>query len=182
MLSLHASNPSAANVESNAQEAVPAFDYVNAPLLRLKNRLRPCNCADQTWGDFQDDRFFEQGPMAKACKTAMHRLEVEDGFRVLRTSDSAHTFRLYQRITNALQASHVQSGTFLPTLASWLQSCGAIHHSTVHVQQSFSPAMLVNSLWFCNYKKSTKLCKSPRPGSRGHLRHHLINPFWLQAI
>ena len=43
--------------------------------------------------------------MAKACKTAMHRLEVEDGFRVLRTSDSAHTFRLYQRITNALQAS-----------------------------------------------------------------------------
>lgn len=42
--------------------------------------------------------------MAKACKTAMHRLEVEDGFRVLRTSDATHTFRLYQHITLALQA------------------------------------------------------------------------------
>lgn len=41
--------------------------------------------------------------MAKACKTVMHRLEVEDGFRVLRTSDSTQTFRMYQRITNALQ-------------------------------------------------------------------------------
>ena len=43
--------------------------------------------------------------MAKACKTALHRLEVEDGFRVLRTPDSAHTFRLYKRITDALQVS-----------------------------------------------------------------------------
>ena len=43
--------------------------------------------------------------MAKACKTALHRLEVEDGFRVLRTPNSAHTFRLYKRITDALQVS-----------------------------------------------------------------------------
>lgn len=50
-----------------------------------------------------------QGPMAKACKTTMHRLEIEDGFRVLRTSDSAHTFRLYQRITNALKVLFFQS-------------------------------------------------------------------------
>lgn len=44
-----------------------------------------------------------QGPMAKACKTAMHRVEIEDGFRVLRTTDSSQTFRLYQRLTNALK-------------------------------------------------------------------------------
>ena len=44
--------------------------------------------------------------MAKACKTAMHRVEVEDGFRVLRTTDSSQTFRLYHRLTVALKASH----------------------------------------------------------------------------
>jgi len=43
--------------------------------------------------------------MGKSCKTAMHRLEVEDGYRVQRTSNCHGTFLLYKQITDALQAS-----------------------------------------------------------------------------
>lgn len=56
--------------------------------------------------------------MAKACKTVMHRLEVEDGFRVLCTRDSMHTLRLYKTITAELQvpSSEAAALKILPSL------------------------------------------------------------------
>ncbi|EFN56306.1 hypothetical protein CHLNCDRAFT_144716 [Chlorella variabilis] len=79
----------------------------------------------------------------KGVRTASAKIEVVDGFTVLRTSDHHSTFRLYQRLTRHIQdwyrdLTGPSAAGQLPTFAAWVAVCKDSGEGTTTLHDLFA--------------------------------------------